>query len=161
MMSHLDEFEGKKFQDITRSSLDLPETKEEEKEVESEQDAEIDEPLLERIKTVLGDVVESVRKSKRLVDSPACLVLGDHDLDLHMRRVLEASGQRVPQSKPTLEINASHSLIEHLAQEQDEARFEDLVHLLHEQAILADGTYPIEAGTHVKRVNRLLTELLA
>ena len=161
MMSHLDEFEGKKFQDITRSSLDLPETKEEEKEVENEQDVDIDEPLLERIKTVLGDVVESVRKSKRLVDSPACLVLGDHDLDLHMRRVLEASGQKVPQSKPTLEINASHSLIEHLAQEQDEARFEDLVHLLHEQAVLADGTYPIEAGTHVKRVNRLLTELLA
>lgn len=161
MMSHLEEFEGKKFQDITRSSLDLPETKEEEKEDENEQDADIDEPLLERIKTVLGDVVESVRKSKRLVDSPACLVLGDHDLDLHMRRVLEASGQKVPQSKPTLEINASHSLIEHLAREQDEARFEDLVHLLHEQAILADGTYPIEAGTHVKRVNRLLTELLA
>ena len=152
---------ARNFKTSLEAALDLPETKEEEKEVESEQDAEIDEPLLERIKTVLGDVVESVRKSKRLVDSPACLVLGDHDLDLHMRRVLEASGQKVPQSKPTLEINASHSLIEHLAQEQDEARFEDLVHLLHEQAILADGTYPIEAGTHVKRVNRLLTELLA
>ncbi len=160
MMSHLDEFEGKKFQDITRSSLDLPETNEDEKEAENEQEEDIDEPLLVRIKTVLGDGVESVRKSKRLVDSPACLVLGEHDLNLHMRRVLEASGQKVPQSKPTLEINASHSLIEHLAKEQDEARFEDLVHLLHEQAVLADGTYPIEAGTHVKRVNRLLTELL-
>ncbi|MYD45295.1 MAG: molecular chaperone HtpG [Gammaproteobacteria bacterium] len=161
MMSHLNEFESKKFQDITRSSLNLPEAKQDEKDVEDEKDENIDEPLLERIKAVLGDVVESVRKSKRLVDSPACLVLGEHDLDLHMRRVLEASGQKVPQSKPTLEINASHSLIEHLAQEQDEARFEDLVHLLHEQAVLADGTYPIEAGTHVKRVNRLLTELLA
>ncbi|MXZ44167.1 MAG: molecular chaperone HtpG [Gammaproteobacteria bacterium] len=160
MMSHLDEFEGKKFQDITRSSLDLPENKEEEEET-AERYGDVDEPLLERIKAVLGDEVESVRKSKRLVDSPACLVLGEHDLDLHMRRVLEASGQKVPRSKPSLEINSTHSLVEHLSQEQDEARFEDLVHLLHEQAVLADGTYPIEAGTHVKRVNRLLTELLA
>ena len=161
MMSHLDEFDGKKFQDITRSSLDLPETNEDEPEDAKEQDGSVDEPLLERIKEVLGDDVESVRKSKRLVDSPACLVLGEHDLDVHMRRVLEASGQKVPRAKPSLEINSSHGLIEHLAQEQDEARFEDLVHLLHEQAVLADGTYPIETGMHVKRVNRLLTELLA
>ena len=160
MMSHLDEFEGKKFQDITRSSLDLPETKADENEETKEQDSKVDEPVLERIKAVLDDEVDEVRKSKRLVDSPACLVLGEHDLDLHMRRVLEASGQKVPQSKPSLEINPTHSLIEHLAQEQDEARFEDLVHLLYEQAVLADGTYPIEAGTHVKRVNRLLAELL-
>lgn len=160
MMSHLDEFEGKKFQDITRSSLDLPEKEEEESEESREQDEKVDEPLLQRIKEILGDKVETVRKSKRLVDSPACLVLGEHDLDLHMRRVLEASGQKIPQSKPSLEINPSHSLIEHLAQEQDEARFEDLVHLLHEQAVLADGSYPIEAGTHVKRVNRLLETLL-
>ena len=160
MMSHLDEFEGKKFQDITRSSLDLPETKADENEETKEQESKVDEPVLERIKAVLDDEVDEVRKSKRLVDSPACLVLGEHDLDLHMRRVLEASGQKVPQSKPSLEINPTHSLIEHLAQEQDEARFEDLVHLLYEQAVLADGTYPIEAGTHVKRVNRLLAELL-
>ena len=161
MMSHLDEFDGKKFQDITRSNLNLPETKEEETKEVTEPDESVDEPLLERIKEVLGEDVDSVRKSKRLVDSPACLVLGEHDLDVHMRRVLEASGQKVPRAKPSLEINSSHSLIEHLAQEQDDARFEDLVHLLHEQAVLADGTYPIETGMHVKRVNRLLTELLA
>lgn len=160
MMSHLDEFEGKKFQDITRSSLDLPEKEKEDSEESKEQGGKVDEPFLERINEILGDKVDTVRKSKRLVDSPACLVLGEHDLDLHMRRVLEASGQKIPQSKPSLEINSSHNLIEHLAQEQDEARFEDLVHLLHEQAVLADGTYPIEAGTHVKRVNKLLTELL-
>ena len=160
MMSNLDEFEGKKFQDITRSSLDLPESEEDPSEDKGEQEAKLDEPLLERIKSVLGDEVESVRISKRLVDSPACLVLGDQDLDLHMRRVLEASGQKVPRSKPSLEINSSHSLIVHIAQEPDESRFEDLVHLLYEQAVLADGTYPIEAGTHVKRVNRLLAELL-
>lgn len=161
MMSHLDEFDGKKFQDITRSGLNLPDTKDNEKEESDQEDETFAEPLFERIKAVLGDAVESVKKSNRLVDSPACLVLGEHDLDLHMRRVLEASGQKVPQPKPSLEINSSHSLIEHLSEEQDEDRFEDLVHLLHEQAILADGTYPIETGVHVKRVNKLLTQLLA
>ncbi len=158
MMSHLDEFEGKKFQDITRSSLDLS------KEVEEEDDSSetvVDEPFLARVKEVLADQVEEVRESKRLVDSPACLVLGDHDLDLHMRRLMEASGQKLPQSMPSLEINPNHSLVKHLAVEPDETRFSDLVHLIYEQAVLADGSYPIETGTHVRRVNRLLAELLA
>lgn len=159
MMSHLTEFDDKKFQDITRGDLDLPDSAE-----ESEEDSkttESDEPLLKRIQEVLEDKVESVSKSKRLVDSPACLVLGEHDLGLHMRRIMESSGRSVPSSKPTLEVNLDHFLVKHMNQEKDDARFKDLAQLLYEQAAFTDGSFPIDAGIHVKRVNRLLSELLA
>lgn len=158
MMSHLVEFDGKKFQDITRGELDLPESStDEEKKDETD---ESDEPLLQRIKEVLKDKVEGVSKSKRLIDSPACLVLGEHDLGLHMRRIMESAGQAVPTTKPTLEVNLDHTLVKHMNQEEDEARFGDFAQLLFEQAAFSDGSFPIDAGLHVKRVNRLLAELL-
>ncbi len=158
MMSHLVEFDGKKFQDITRGELDLPESStDEEKKDETD---ESDEPLLQRIKEVLKDKVEGVSKSKRLIDSPSCLVLGEHDLGLHMRRIMESAGQAVPTTKPTLEVNLDHTLVKHMNQEEDEARFGDFAQLLFEQAAFSDGSFPIDAGLHVKRVNRLLAELL-
>ncbi|MCY3884926.1 MAG: molecular chaperone HtpG [Gammaproteobacteria bacterium] len=160
MMSNLTEFDGKKFQDITRSDLDLPETSEVEKDEEIEE-SKGDEPLLKRIKDALEDQVESVSKSKRLVDSPACLVLAEHDMGLHMRRIMASAGRSIPPSKPQLEVNLDHTLVKHMSDEQDEARFKDLAHLLYEQAAFADGSYPIDASAHVKRVNRLLSELLA
>lgn len=160
MMSHLTEFDGKKFQDITRSDLDLPNASDEQKDEESEKTEE-DEPLLERIKDALEDQVDSVSKSKRLVDSPACLVLAEHDMGLHMRRIMASAGRSIPPTKPQLEVNLDHTLVKHMGGEQDEARFKDLAQLLYEQAAFTDGSYPIDAGAHVKRVNRLLSELLA
>lgn len=160
MMSNLTEFDGKKFQDITRSDLDLPETSTEEKEDVSKEN-EGDDPLLNRIKDALEDQVESVSKSKRLVDSPACLVLAEHDMGLHMRRIMASAGRSIPPSKPQLEVNVDHTLVKHMNDENDEARFKDLAHLLYEQAAFTDGSYPIDASAHVKRVNRLLSELLA
>lgn len=160
MMSHLTEFDGKKFQDITRSDLDLPAVEEEAQDEKSGK-TEVDEPLLGRIKEVLADQVESVSKSKRLVDSPACLVLAEHDLGLHMRRIMASTGRAIPPSKPQLEVNMEHTLVKHMGNETDEARFKDLAHLLYEQAAFSDGAFPIDASTHVKRVNRLLSELLA
>lgn len=158
MMSHLVEFEGKKFQDITRGELDLPESSQEDDKKDETDESE--EPLLKRIEEVLKDKVEGVSKSKRLIDSPACLVLAEHDLGLHMRRIMESAGQSVPAAKPTLEVNLDHTLVKHMNKEDDDARFGDFAQLLFEQAAFSDGSFPIDAGMHVKRVNRLLAELL-
>ena len=157
-MSFAEEFDGVKFQDVTRGELDLDDvesTEAKDDKVESE-----DEPLLKRIGDVLGDQVESVRASKRLTDSPACLVLGEHDLGLQMRRIMEATGQAAPDSKPHFEVNLGHPLVERLGDETDEDRFGDLVSILFDQASLAEGNSVAEPGAYVQRVNRLLVDLL-
>ena len=156
-MSFVEEFDGLKFQDITRGELDLGDETDETKEDEARSD---NEPLLGRIGDVLGDKVESVRESKRLTDSPACLVLGEHDMGIQMRRIMEATGQAAPESKPHFEVNLTHPLVERLNDEADEDRFGDLVAILFDQASLAEGNAVTEPGAYVQRVNKLLVELL-
>ena len=153
-MSFVEEFDGFEFQDVARGELDLDEADKEDKAKSG------DEPLLKRIGDVLGDKVESVRESKRLTDSPACLVLGEHDLGIQMRRIMEATGQAAPDSKPHFEVNLAHPLIERLNDEADEDRFGDLVSVLFDQASLAEGNSVAEPGAYVQRVNKLLVELL-
>ncbi|MDE0422273.1 MAG: molecular chaperone HtpG [Gammaproteobacteria bacterium] len=157
-MSFADEFEGAKFQDVARGELDLDEV--ESTESKGEADESDDEPLLKRIGEVLGDRVESVRASKRLTDSPACLVLGENDLGVQMRRIMEATGQAAPDSKPHFEVNLGHPLVERLGNEPDEDRFGDLVSILFDQASLAEGNAVTEPGAYVQRVNNLLVDLL-
>ena len=157
-MSFAGEFDGVKFQDVTRGELDLDDV--ESTESKDDEDESEDEPLLKRIGDVLGDQVESVRASKRLTDSPACLVLGEHDLGLQMRRIMEATGQAAPDSKPHFEVNLGHPLVECLGDETDEDRFGDLVSILFDQASLAEGNSVAEPGAYVQRVNRLLVDLL-
>ena len=153
-MTFVNEFDGKPLQDITRGELDLDgEAKPEEK---TDDDA-----LAKRIKQVLEDRVESVRRSTRLTDSPACLVLGEHDMGAQMRRLMEASGQSAPESKPHFEFNPDHPLVSKLDGEADEERFGDLVKLLFDQASLAEGQSLADPGDYVRRVNSLLLELLA
>ena len=157
-MSFADEFDGVKFQDVARGELDLDDVDSTEpKDDEGKSD---DEPLLKRIGDVLGDQVESVRKSRRLTDSPACLVLGEHDLGIQMRRIMEATGQAAPDSKPHFEVNLTHPLVERLRDEPDEDRFGDLVSILFDQASLAEGNAVAEPGAYVQRVNKLLVDLL-
>lgn len=156
-ISFVDEFDGKKFQDVARGTLDLGG---EDGTADSEGDAAEDEPLLKRIGDVLGDKVESVRPSKRLTESPACLVLGEHDLGIQMRRIMEATGQTAPDSKPHFEVNLAHPLVERLEEEPDEDRFGDLVSILFDQASLAEGNAVAEPGAYVQRVNKLLVDLL-
>jgi molecular chaperone HtpG len=158
MMSSVHEYDGKPFQDVMRADLDLPGETSEEKDAEEDADTG---PLTERIKTVLGEAVEDVRPSKRLTDSPACLVLGAHDPGAQMRRILEATGQAMPESKPVFEFNATHPLVARLDAEADEDRFKDLVLILFDQASLADGTPPKDAGAYVNRLNQLLLNLLS
>ena len=159
LMSFAGEFDGKTFQDVARGELDLGEPEAAEKE-EDDKEVEDEEPLLERFKDALGDQVESVRKSARLTDSPACLVLGEHDIGIQMRRIMEATGQSAPETKPHLEVNMRHPLIGHLNREVDEDRFADLVAIIFDQASLAEGNTVAEPGKYVQRVNKLLLDLL-
>ncbi len=156
LMSSLSEYEGKVFVDVTRADLKLP--GEEDKKAEDEDDKD---PLTERIGAVLAELVEKVRRSKRLKESPACLVLGEYDLGPQMRRIMAASGQQLPDSKPQFEYNPEHPLIQRLEAEQDEDRFRDLVLLLFDQSRLASGELPEDAGAYVDRLNRLLITLLS
>ena len=156
-MSFVEEFEGLKFQDVARGELDLDDKADDSEEDSAKAD---DEPLLKRIGEVLGDKVESVRESKRLTDSPACLVLGEHDMGIQMRRIMEATGQAAPESKPHFEVNLAHPLVERLSDEADEDRFGELVSILFDQASLAEGNAVAEPGAYVQRVNKLLVELL-
>ena len=149
-ISFVEEFDGKAFQDVARGELDLGEAKESDDDEAEESEVEDEEPLLKRIGEALGDRVESVRKSTRLTDSPACLVLGEHDMGLQMRRIMEAAGQAAPASKPHLEVNLKHPLIGHLDRESDEDRFKDLVAIIFDQASLAEGNTVAEPGQYVQ-----------
>ena len=155
-VSFVNEYQGKPLQDVARGELDLGDEEGEDADREAE-----NEPLLERMAKVLEGRVESVRKSARLTESPACLVLGEHDMGVQMRRILKATGQAAPDSKPHLEVNLGHPLIAHLDREADEDRFEDLVWIVFDQASLAEGDAVAEPGTYVQRINKLLVNLLA
>ena len=156
-ISFVHDFNGKELQDVARGELDLGAHGS----AEDDPPETDNEPLLKRMTDVLGERVESVRKSKRLTDSPACLVLGEHDMGAQMRRMLEATGQHAPNGKPHLEVNLAHPLIVRLDQEPDEDRFKNLAAIIFDQATLAEGNRVAEPGAYVQRVNKLLVELLA
>ncbi len=158
LMTALGEFDGKKLVDAGRGDLDLGKLLGEDASDAADSD-ETDSGLPGRIKEALGDVVEDVRASKRLTDSPACLVVGENDIGAQMRRVLQSAGQKVPDSKPILEINLAHPLLQRLEAESDEHRFSELAHLIFEQAQLADGGQLEDPGSFVRRLNTLLLEL--
>jgi len=161
LMSYLNEFDGKSFVDVARGDLDLGNLDSEEDKKAAEEVAKTKEGLVERIKTALGDAVSEVRVSHRLTDSPAILAIGEQDLGLQMRQILEASGQKVPDSKPIFEFNPAHPLIEKLDGEPDEDRFGDLSHILLDQAALAAGDSLKDPAAYVRRLNKLLVELSA
>src|SRR5690554_4604561 len=161
LMSYLTEFDGKNFVDVARGDLDLGALDSEEDKKAQDEVAKSKEALVERLKTVLGDQVADVRVSHRLTDSPAILAIGEQDLGLQMRQILEASGQKVPESKPVFEINPEHPLIEKLDAEADEDRFADLSHILFDQAALAAGDSLKDPAGYVQRLNKLLLELSA
>ncbi|MBD9534506.1 molecular chaperone HtpG [Stenotrophomonas sp. STM01] len=159
LMSYLHEFDGKSFVDIARGDLDLGKLETEEDKKAQEEIAKTKEALVTRLKTALGEDVAEVRVSHRLTDSPAILAIGEQDLGLQMRQILEASGQKVPDSKPVFEFNPAHPLIEKLDAESDTDRFNDLAHVLFDQAALAAGDSLKDPAGYVRRLNKLLLEL--
>lgn len=157
MVSHLSEFKGKTFEDVTKGELNLDDEKDQK---ENEENEKQHAGLIERVKTVLNDKVEDVRTSSRLTDSAACLVVGKEDMGMQMRRMLEAAGQALPESKRVLEVNMEHPLIVKMDQQSDEARFADMVELIFEQAQLAEGSQLEDPAGYVDRINKLVLGLL-
>jgi molecular chaperone HtpG len=159
MMGYLTEYDGKPFQDIARGDLDLGDIQTEEDKQQQEKASEEHKALLERIRKVLDGQVQEVRVTNRLTDSPACLVVGEFDMGAQMRKIMEAAGQKVPESKPIFEINVEHPLVQRLEKESSDERFNELAAVLFDQATLASGQQLKDPGSYVSRLNRLLLEL--
>ncbi len=161
LMSSLTDYEGTKFVDVMRGDVTLPgEEAAKDGDDEAKDKDEDEHPLVERISAVVGEKVKGVRPSKRLTGSPACLVLSEDAMGIQMRRIMEASGQSMPESKPFFEFNPNHPLVERLENEVDEDRFAELVGVLFDQASLAEGGSLQDPAGYVERLNRLLLELL-
>jgi len=155
MLSFLNEFEGKKLVSVAKGGLDLDKLADEEEKKQQTEQAESMKPLVERLGKALGERVKEVRVTVRLVDSPACVVVDADELSPHLRRMLQAAGQQAPETKPILEINPDHALIERINQAPDEA-FDEWAQLLLDQAMLAEGAQLEDAAGFVKRMNKLL-----
>ena len=152
-MSHVQVFDGTPLQSVAKGAVDLGTLQDEEEKKAAEAAAESFKPLLERLKASLKDKAQDVRVTTRLVDSPACLVVQDHGMSTQLARMLKQAGQPVPDSKPILEVNAEHPLVKKLEASE---RFDDLAHILFDQALLAEGGLPDDPAAYVKRVNALL-----
>jgi molecular chaperone HtpG len=161
LMSHMMDFDGTPLQDVAKGALDLGEVEDEAEKKEQEEQAKQYEGLVERVKGLLEEHVESVRITHRLTDSPACLVVGEDDMGLQMRRIMEAAGQAMPSTKPTFELNPDHPLVAKLNDEADEDRFSELTRVLFDQAQLAEGGQLEDPAAYVSRLNKLLLELSA
>jgi len=152
MLGHLHEYAGKPLKHVAKGELPLDEADK----AKQEEAAKAATPLLERLKTLLGERVAHVRVSARLTDSPSCLALSEYEMAPHLARLLREAGQPVPENKPTLEINPQHPLLKKIEGEADEARAGDLAALLLEQAELTAGAALADPAGFVQRVNRLL-----
>ena len=152
-LSFLHEFDGTPLQSVAKGAVDLGKLQDEEEKKAAEQAAEAFKPVLDKLKEALKDKAQDVRVTTRLVDSPACLVVEDHGMSTQLARMLKAAGQQAPDSKPILEVNAEHALVKKL---DGSAHFDDLAHILFDQALLAEGGLPEDPAAYVKRVNALL-----
>lgn len=152
MMSQLSEYEGKKFVNAAKGELDIKAQEDDAATVEQAAS------LLERIKEVLADKVSDVKLSKRLVESPSCVVFGEHEMALHMQQLMKQAGHAIADSKPVLELNFKHPLIERIDREQDEDKFKDWSNLLYEQAILGAGGQLDDPASFVKNLNNLILQ---
>ncbi len=153
MLAHLFEFDGKPLQSVAKGAVDLGKLQDEEEKKQVEQAAEAFKPILDRLKETLKERAKDVRITTRLVDSPACLVVDEGDISGHLARMLKQAGQDAPKAKPILEVNAEHALVKRL---DSSAHFDDLAHILFDQALLAEGGTLEDPGAYVKRVNALL-----
>ncbi|MBF0095904.1 MAG: molecular chaperone HtpG [Magnetococcales bacterium] len=155
-VSHLHEFEGKSLQAVTKGDLDLGKLDDEEQKKEREEQESRFKDLVSRIKDALGENIKEVRTTHRLVDSPSCLVGGEYDMSATMERILKDAGQEIPGAKRILEINPEHAMLQRLQSEGDAERFDDLCHILYNQALLCEGGQIEDPVDFVRRLNNLL-----
>ncbi len=156
---HLTEFEGKALQSVTKGELDLGKLEDQEEKAAQQQVAAEFQDLIVHIKGALGERVKDVRITHRLTQSPACLVVEQHDVSANLERLLKASGQAAPSAKPILEINPEHPIVERLKGEADEMRLADWSHILFDQALLSEGGQLADPAAFVRRLNALLLQL--
>jgi molecular chaperone HtpG len=159
VMGHLTEFEGKRFKDVARGDLELGTLSDAADKLRGEEALKQSKALLRRIKEALGDRVVEVRPSVRLKDSPACLVRGEADLSAQLRRVLAASGQELPATAPTFEINIEHPLVRYLDTLSDAEQFKELALVLFDQTCLVDEGQVAAPAEFSRRLNGLLVRL--
>ncbi|GAB4088703.1 Hsp90 family chaperone protein [Hydrogenophaga soli] len=152
-LSYVHDFDGTPLQSVAKGAVDLGKLQDEEEKKAAEAAAETFKPVLDKLKESLKDKAKDVRVTTRLVDSPACLVVEDHDMSNQLARLLKSAGQKAPDSKPILEVNAEHALVKKL---DGSSHFDDLAHILFDQALLAEGGLPEDPAAYVRRVNALL-----
>ena len=156
-MNFLTQFDGTPLQNIAKGAVDLGDLQDEAEKAEAEKAQETMKPVVDKLKTALGARAKDVKVSTRLVDSPACLVIGEGELSPQMIQMLKQMGQDVPESKPTLEVNPDHPLIKKLeSSEQSDDNFDKLAQVIFDQALLADGGQLEDPAAYLKRVNELL-----
>jgi molecular chaperone HtpG len=152
-LNYLHDFDGTPMQSVAKGAVDLGTLQDEAEKKAAEEAAEVFKPLLAKLKEALKDKAEDVRVTTRLVDSPACLVVQDNGMSTQLARMLKQAGQSAPDMKPVLEVNAEHALVKKL---DGSVHFNDLAHILFDQALLAEGGLPADPAAYVKRVNALL-----
>ncbi len=157
--SNLTEFEGKQFQSVAKGRLELGGLEDDTEKKEQEKEADEFKGLVEKIRKALGERVKDVRVTLRLTESPACLVADEHDLNANLQRMLKAAGQKVPASRPILEINPHHPLMLRLKSEAQDERFNDLAQVLFDQSLLAEGGQLEDPAGFVKQLNQLMLAL--
>jgi molecular chaperone HtpG len=154
-LNFVQEFDGTPLQSVAKGAVDLGSLQDEAEKKAAEDAAENFKPVLAKLKEALKDKADDVRVTTRLVDSPACLVVKDHGMSMQLARMLKQAGQQAPEMKPILEVNAEHALVKKLSGDAN-PHFNDLAHILFDQALLAEGGLPENPAAYVKRVNALL-----
>ena len=154
-LNFVQEFDGTPLQSVAKGAVDLGSLQDEAEKKAAEDAAEAFKPVLAKLKEALKDKADDVRVTTRLVDSPACLVVKDHGMSMQLARMLKQAGQQAPEMKPILEVNAEHALVKKLSGDAN-PNFNDLAHILFDQALLAEGGLPEDPAAYVKRVNALL-----
>ena len=154
-LNFVQDFEGTPLQSVAKGAVDLGSLQNEAEKKAADDAAEAFKPVLAKLKEALKDKAEDVRVTTRLVDSPACLVVKDHGMSMQLARMLKQAGQQAPEVKPVLEVNADHALVKKLSGDAN-PHFNDLAHILFDQALLAEGGLPEDPAAYVKRVNALL-----
>ena len=152
-LNYLQDFDGTPLQSVAKGAVDLGTLQDETEKKAAEEAAETFKPLLAKLKEALKDKAQDVRVTTRLVDSAACLVVQDDGMSTQLARMLKQAGQNAPEIKPVLEVNAEHPLVKKL---DGSVHFNDLAHILFDQALLAEGGMPADPAVYVKRVNALL-----
>ncbi len=161
LVSHLTEFDGKHMQSVAKGELDLGKLGDEEKEGDTEKPEDEHKEFIEKVKNILDEKISEVRISNRLTESAACLVSDAYDMSLNMERIMKEAGQAMPGAKkPIFEINPDHPLVTRLESEADETRFEDLTHILFDQALLSEGGQLDDPAAYVRKLNGFLQAVL-